>query len=206
MYISAITAKFTSAKVAGFMIADIFPTFICILFKSSFLVSKSEISSFSLQNALITRVPSRFSRVLPSRPSNRCCTFLYSGIQTSITANTTAASTGTATVNTTAEPESTVNAIITAPKTTNGERKTRRRVRFVPVCTWLISPVSLVIRVDAPSESSCENESLSICENSLLLISVAKPTAAFAEKYCATIAHKSPPTAKSANTPHIFKI
>ena len=54
-------------------------------------------------------------------------------MHTSIIANTTAARAGTATTNTSDDFTSTVNAIITAPNTTNGERRTRRRVRFVPV-------------------------------------------------------------------------
>ncbi len=77
-------------------------------------------------------------------------------MHTSIIANTTAARAGTATTNTSDDFTSTVNAIITAPNTTNGERRTRRRVRFVPVCTWFMSPVRRVISVGAPSESSWE--------------------------------------------------
>ena len=48
-----------------------------------------------------------------------------------------------------------VNAMIIAPNTMNGERSSRRSVRFTPVCTWLMSLVMRVIMVDVPSVSSC---------------------------------------------------
>ena len=72
IYISAIIARFMSTKVAGFMKADILPTAVCISVRALFFASKSAISSSSLQNALTTRVPSRFSRVLLSSPSSFC--------------------------------------------------------------------------------------------------------------------------------------
>ena len=47
-----------------------------------------------------------------------------------------------------------VNAIIMAPNTTKGERRRRRRAKFIPVCTWFTSLVIRVIRVDVPVVSS----------------------------------------------------
>ena len=63
------------------------------------------------------------------------CTFLYNGIHASITPNTTTASAGIPTTNTSAAFTSMVNAMTMAPITTNGERSSKRRVRFTPFCT-----------------------------------------------------------------------
>ena len=43
--------------------------------------------------------------------------------------------------------------MIIAPKTTNGERSSRRSVRFTPVCTWLTSLVMRVTSVEVVSVS-----------------------------------------------------
>ena len=67
--------------------------------------------------------------------------------------NTTTDSRGITTTNTRAERTSTVKAMIMAPKTMNGERRNRRRNRFSPVCTWLMSLVILVISVEVPTRS-----------------------------------------------------
>ena len=45
---------------------------------------------------------------------------------------------------------STVNAMIIAPNTINGDRRNRRRTRFTPDCAWLISLVIRVISVELP--------------------------------------------------------
>ena len=52
-----------------------------------------------------------------------------------------------------AQPASIVKAMIIAPKTTNGERSSRRSVRFTPVCTWLTSLVMRVTSVEVVSVS-----------------------------------------------------
>ena len=80
-------------------------------------------------------------------------------MHTSITANTAIASSGIAPANTSAAFVSTVNAMIAAPNTINGERKSKRSVRFTPVCAWLLSLVSLVTSVETPTVSRSENES-----------------------------------------------
>ena len=89
-----------------------------------------------------------------------------------------------------------VNAIIIAPNTTNGERSSSLNVRLSPVCTFSASAVILVIIVDVPSSSMSVYEKPCMCENRALLILVPKPTAAFAQKYCA-VTEKASPTAPS---------
>ena len=68
--------------------------------------------------------------------------------------NTTTDRMGMATTNTSAAFASTKNAMIMAPNTTKGERSNSRRARFMPVCTWFISLVIRVIRVDEPTLSN----------------------------------------------------
>ena len=41
-----------------------------------------------------------------------------------------------------------------APNTTKGDRSSRRRVRFTPLCAWLISEVIRVISVGVPKRSN----------------------------------------------------
>ena len=53
-----------------------------------------------------------------------------------------------------AQRVSMVNAITIAPKTTNGERSSRRRHMFTPVCTWLMSLFMRVMSVEVPTVSS----------------------------------------------------
>ena len=101
----------------------------------------------------MTRTPVRFSRVAPSTLSRPACTCLYRGMVHSITPNTTTASRGMATTNTSAAGTSMVKAITMAPNTTKGERSSSRRARFRPFCTWLMSLVMRVIRVEVPTVS-----------------------------------------------------
>ena len=70
----------------------------------------------------------------------------------------------------------------------------------------MISLVILVISVDVPSVSISLNERLSICANKADLSFAAKPTAAFAEKYCAVSEHVSPTTARTTRTTAILTI
>ena len=60
---------------------------------------------------------------------------------------------GIATVNISADLTSTVKAIIIAPKTTKGERKSKRRHKLSPVCTLSASVVRRLIIVDSPRVS-----------------------------------------------------
>ena len=53
-----------------------------------------------------------------------------------------------------AQETSMVNAMTIAPKTTNGERSSRRSVMLTPVCTWLTSLVMRVTSVEVPMRSS----------------------------------------------------
>ena len=91
---------------------------------------------------------------MPSTLSSSCCTFLYSGMLTSMMPNTTTDSTGMAAANHSAARLSTVKAMIIAPNTTKGERSSRRSARFRPVCTWFISEVMRVMMVEVPTVSS----------------------------------------------------
>ena len=70
-----------------------------------------------------------------------------------IMANTTTDNTGIVTTNTRAAFTSTVNAMIMAPKTINGERKNSLSTMLTPDCAWLISLVIRVIRVEVPMVS-----------------------------------------------------
>ena len=67
--------------------------------------------------------------------------------------NTITHSTGIVTAKTIAALTSTVKAMIMAPNTTKGDRSSRRSVILIPFCTWLISLVILVIRVEVPMVS-----------------------------------------------------
>ena len=188
------------------MSAEIRPTKSCTLVSISLLSLNSFISSSSLPNARITRAPVKFSLVLPSTRSKDACTRLYSGIVTSITPNTTTDNRGIVITNIIAAFTSTVKAIIIAPKTTNGDRIKRRSTMFTPDWSWLTSLVIRVISVDVPISSKSANDNFWICANNALRSCVANPTAAFAAKYCAEIAHTNPITANAIRIPHLLKI
>lgn len=85
-----------------------------------------------------------------------------------------------------------VNAIIIAPKTTNGERSSRRSVRLTPFWIWFISLVILVMSVEVPIWSISDQERLSMWRKSSCFTFEENPTAAFAAKYCAVIENASP--------------
>ena len=120
--------------------------------------------------------------------------------------NTTSDSSGIVTTKTSAALQSIVNAIIIAPNTTNGDRKNKRKNRFRPFCTWLMSLVIRVIRVEVPCVSISVNESDWMCAKSALRSRAEKPTAAFAAKNCAVMLHRSPTSAKTIKMPHIRMI
>ena len=82
-----------------------------------------------------------------------------------ITPNTTTLSSGMATTKIHAARTLTVNAMIMAPNTTNGLRRNRRKNRFSPFCTWLMSLVMRVIKVLVPRVSISEKPSFWICSN-----------------------------------------
>ena len=136
------------------MRAEMRPTYFCISVRASFFSSKEAISASSLPKARSTRTPVRFSLVVPSTLSSRPCTFLYRGMLRSMMPNTTTDSTGMANANHSAACASMVKAMIMAPNTTKGERKSSRKARFSPVCTWFMSLVMRVIRVEMPTLSS----------------------------------------------------
>ena len=69
-----------------------------------------------------------------------------------------------------------------------------------------MSPVILVISVEAPISSSCEKDSLLIWSKRLFLTSVAKPTDALAAKYCAISVQASPNTPNKTISRLIFII
>ena len=69
-----------------------------------------------------------------------------------------------------------------------------------------MSLVILVISVEIPTVSISVKESDSICLKSPCLKFVAKPTAAFAAKYCAVIELKSPTAAKITRIPPYTRI
>ena len=73
---------------------------------------------------------------------------------TSMIEKTIAQSTAMTAAKMSAQRTSIVKAITIAPKTTNGERSSRRRHMFTPDCTWLTSLVMRVMSVDVPSVSS----------------------------------------------------
>ncbi len=60
---------------------------------------------------------------------------------------------GVVTAKMTAMRALTMNDMTMAPTTMNGERSSSRRPRFTPACTWLISAVTRVISVGAPTRS-----------------------------------------------------
>ena len=107
-------------------------------------------------------------------------------------ANTTINSRIVVQTNIMAEGTSSLNAIIMAPNTTKGERSSSLRVRFSPCCTWFISLVMRVMRVEVPMSSSSVWESLPICSKRAWRRAVTKPTDAFAAKYWAVTEHTSP--------------
>ena len=75
-------------------------------------------------------------------------------MQESMIPNTTSDSSGMTTANVSAALVSIWNAIIMAPKTTNGERMKSLSVRFMPDCTWFASLVILVIIDETPTLSA----------------------------------------------------
>ena len=123
-----------------------------------------------------------------------------------MTPNTTTDSSGMAATNTRAAFASTVNAMIMAPNTINGDRRKRRSTRLTPDCTWLTSLVSLVIRVDVPIASISVNERPWMWTKRACLTPAPKPAAAFAEKYCAVIEQISPVSPSAISTKHILTI
>ena len=104
----------------------------------------------SCTKARITRTPDRFSRVAPVTPSRFSRTLFCSGMLPRMMPKTIRNSTRMTPAKIRALPESMVKAMISAPKTTKGERSSRRKPRLIPVCTWLISPVIRVISVEVP--------------------------------------------------------
>ena len=96
--------------------------------------------------------------------------------------------------------------IINAPATINGDLKTNLKNLFTPFCTWSLSFVILVTKVSLPSISVSACENCKIWANKSSLSFVPKPVAAFALKYCATIADVSPITANVTSRIPIFII
>ena len=72
----------------------------------------------------------------------------------SMIAKTAMPSSGIAPAKMHAHRKSIVNAMIMAPKTMNGLRKSRRSARFRPFWIWFTSLVIRVMSVSVPSESS----------------------------------------------------
>ena len=99
-----------------------------------------------------------------------------------------------------------VKAITIAPNTTKGERRRSLRERLSPLCTWLMSPVSLVIRVGTPMRSRSENESSWTCAKRALRSLVEHPTDAFAAKYCAVMEQTIPITPRAIKIKNLLKI
>ena len=128
------------------------------------------------------------------------------GRQASIIANITTASSGIATANTSAAFASTVKAMIAAPSTIKGERSSRRRVRFMPICTWFASLVMRVMRVEAPMTSVWAKERLFMCLKSASLMPRTNPALALAAKYCAATVLASPTTPRPTIKRHISAI
>ena len=96
-----------------------------------------------------------------------------------------------------------VNAMIIAPNTIQGERRNRRSTILAPFCTWLISLVILVMRVEVPMVSISVKESPWMWENNTCLSWEEKPTAAFAAKYCAVAEQTSPMTPRLTMSRHM---
>ena len=117
------------------------------------LSSNSATDCSSLQKALITLTPVRFSIVSLVTLSSPDCTFLKSGILTSIIDNITTKSTGIVTTNTMAHFTLIVKAITIAPITINGLLSISRKAILRPFCTKFTSSVSLVINVSEPKVS-----------------------------------------------------
>ena len=143
---------------------------------------------------------------MPSTASRPPCTFRYMGVVIIMMPNTTRDSSGIAATNTRAAFTSTVKAMIMAPNTIKGERKNRRSTMFTPFCTWLASLVILVISVEVPTVSISVKERLWIWANRACFIWAAKPTAAFAAKYCAVMEQVSPMMPSAISTRHIRPI
>ena len=139
---------------AGFIRAETRPTKIWSFVRLWFSAWKRWVSASSLPKARTTRTPVRFSLVADRTLSSFPWTCWYRGMVHSITPKTTAASRGMATTNTRAAFQSMVKAMTMAPNTTKGERSSRRRARFMPFCTWLMSLVMRVMRVAVPVVSS----------------------------------------------------
>ena len=168
------------------------------------LISNSFTDSSSRQNARMTRTPVRFSRVSPVTRSRAACTFLKSGMLTSIMKMTPTNKSGIATTNTSAHLKLMVNAMIMEPMTMNGLRRRRRSPMLIPFCTWLISSVIRVIRVSVPIVSSSVKENPWMWSNTACLKLVAQPTLALAAKYCAVKLQLRPTAAIRISTRNIF--
>ena len=115
------------------MRAETFPALIpddaSLLF--SFLYSAISLSS--IPKARITRTPERFSRVLLRILSTPDCTLLYIGMVISIIPKTTTERPSMTARKFRPDSRSIEKAIIIAPNTTNGERKSSLNVRLSPV-------------------------------------------------------------------------
>ena len=105
---------------AGLSIADIFPTAIEQSDISSTASLNSSISSCCLEKALITRVPSRFSRVSIDALSSFFCVFLYIGTVLRIIVKMISEITGATTKKISDSLTSIITAITAAPITRNG--------------------------------------------------------------------------------------
>ena len=96
--------------------------------------------------------------------------------------------------------KSMVNAINMAPNTTKGLLRKSLKNIFTPVWTLFTSLVILVIMVLVPTSSISGYDRFIRCLKSTSLNLVAKPIAAFAEKYCAVIATAHPTIASTNRT------
>ena len=180
--------------------------FFCMDVSRSFSSSNSRVMRSSAQKARITRAPTRLPRVDFSTSPSLLCTRRNIGMVTSVMANTTASSSGIATTKMSAQRTSIVNARIIAPKTINGERRSRRSVMLMPVCTWERSLVMRVSVLEMPTVSSSAWQKRCTFRNISCRSSVATPTAAFAEKYCAVAALTKPTMQNSTSSPHIARM
>ena len=124
-----------STYVSGFMSAEMRPTNRLSFVRPRFFSSNSATDCSSRQNARMTRTPVRFSRVSAVTRSSPACALPKSGMLTIMMPNVTAKSIGMVTANTSAHLTLIVKAMIIAPNTMNGLRKSRRNPMFRPVCT-----------------------------------------------------------------------
>ena len=92
------------------------------------------ISSSSAPNALITLAPVRFSLAVNATSSSIPCAFTYFGIVIRIIIATTIPNITIVARKTSEILRSIIAAQTNAPKTTNGERKSRRSTIFTPFC------------------------------------------------------------------------